>query len=320
MLVAAAARGLRARGRRPRSLLVAARADRGLVRRRRHGIACSRWFWRCRRAQARTAAARLFHRPARRHALGVRGTARRRDRRARTYRSTTSGAASTSIHVPGRARLAVRACPTGRASGARKSSSACRRCSNAARCTSTPDSVAGTAQMADKIVVLSGSGLSAESGLPTFRDAAGLWNQYSWRELASPDGWRKHPEVVLAFYNERRAKAWAAQPNAAHLAIASLEQKFDVVVITQNVDSLHERAGSTRVLHVHGELAFARGTGPIAPPLPHRRRAHRARTELRGRHAAAAGHRVVRRGDAAHGRSARATWRRPTRCWWSAPR
>jgi len=116
--------------------------------------------------------------------------------------------------------------------------------------------------MRPKVVVLSGSGLSAESGLPTFRDAAGLWRQYSWVELASPDGWRKDPGLVLSFYNERRAKAWAAQPNAAHLAIASLEQRFDVVVVTQNVDALHERAGSTRVLHVHGELAFARGTGP----------------------------------------------------------
>jgi len=113
-----------------------------------------------------------------------------------------------------------------------------------------------------RIVVLSGSGLSAESGLPTFRDAAGLWNQYSWVELASPDGWRERPELVLAFYNERRSKAWAAQPNAAHRAIASLERHFDVSVVTQNVDNLHERAGSARVLHVHGELAFARGTGP----------------------------------------------------------
>ena len=116
--------------------------------------------------------------------------------------------------------------------------------------------------MRERIVILSGSGLSAESGLPTFRDAAGLWRQYSWVELASPEGWRKHPELVLAFYNERRAKAWAAQPNAAHLAIAALEKDFDVVVITQNVDHLHERAGSSRVLHVHGELAYARGTGP----------------------------------------------------------
>jgi NAD-dependent deacetylase len=116
--------------------------------------------------------------------------------------------------------------------------------------------------VAERVVVLSGSGLSAESGLPTFRDAAGLWNQYSWMDLASPEGWRKHPELVLAFYNERRAKAWAAKPNAAHLAIASLEKNFDVVVITQNVDNLHERAGSANVLHLHGELAYARGTGP----------------------------------------------------------
>jgi len=116
--------------------------------------------------------------------------------------------------------------------------------------------------MSERVVVLSGSGLSAESGLPTFRDAAGLWNQYSWRDLASPDGWREHPELVLAFYNERRAKAWNARPNAAHLAIASLEKNFNVVVITQNVDNLHERAGSTQVLHLHGELAYARGTGP----------------------------------------------------------
>jgi NAD-dependent deacetylase len=113
-----------------------------------------------------------------------------------------------------------------------------------------------------KLVVLSGSGLSAESGLPTFRDAAGLWRTHSWMELASPEGWRKQPEVVLEFYNERRARAWAAQPNAAHRAIATLESRYDVAVITQNVDALHERAGSTRVLHVHGELAFARGTGP----------------------------------------------------------
>lgn len=115
--------------------------------------------------------------------------------------------------------------------------------------------------MTDKVVILSGSGLSAESGLPTFRDAAGLWKQHSWVELASPDGWRRNPGLVLEFYNERRAKAWAAQPNAAHLAIASLENEFDVTVVTQNVDALHERAGSRRVLHVHGELAFARGTG-----------------------------------------------------------
>lgn len=112
----------------------------------------------------------------------------------------------------------------------------------------------------DKVVVLSGAGLSAESGLPTFRDAKGLWNQYAWQELASPEGWRRHPEAVLAFYNERRRAAWNASPNAAHIAIALLQERFDVVVITQNVDALHERAGSRQVLHLHGELAWARST------------------------------------------------------------
>jgi NAD-dependent deacetylase len=115
--------------------------------------------------------------------------------------------------------------------------------------------------MPAKIVILSGSGLSAESALPTFRDAAGLWRQHSWQELASPEGWRKNPSLVLEFNNERRAKAWNARPNAAHAAIAALEQKHDVFVVTQNVNALHERAGSTNVLHLHGELAFARGTG-----------------------------------------------------------
>jgi NAD-dependent deacetylase len=117
--------------------------------------------------------------------------------------------------------------------------------------------------MKPKAVILSGSGLSAESGLPTFRDAAGLWREHSWQQLASPEGWRSNPALVLEFYNERRAKAWNAKPNAAHQAIASLENKYDVVVVTQNVDALHERAGSTHVLHVHGELAFARGSSRL---------------------------------------------------------
>ncbi len=112
----------------------------------------------------------------------------------------------------------------------------------------------------NKVVVFSGAGLSAESGLPTFRDADGLWNGHSWLELASPQGWERQPEAALAFYNERRRKAWEAQPNAAHLAIAALEATCEVVVITQNVDAVHERAGSTRVIHLHGELAWARGT------------------------------------------------------------
>lgn len=112
----------------------------------------------------------------------------------------------------------------------------------------------------NKLVVFSGSGVSAESGLPTFRDSNGLWNSYSWEEVSSPQGWKRNPEAVLAFYNERRLQAWHATPNAAHQAIASLETSYDVVVITQNVDELHERAGSTNVIHVHGEIAYARGT------------------------------------------------------------
>ncbi|MEY4562785.1 MAG: hypothetical protein RLZZ618_2062 [Pseudomonadota bacterium] len=114
----------------------------------------------------------------------------------------------------------------------------------------------------DKIVVLSGSGISAESGIPTFRDAKGLWNSYSWEEVASPEGWARHPEVVQAFYNERREKAWAAAANAGHLALVALEAAYEVVVITQNVDELHERAGSSHVIHLHGQLAWARGTSP----------------------------------------------------------
>ncbi len=112
----------------------------------------------------------------------------------------------------------------------------------------------------NKIVVFSGSGISAESGLPTFRDSNGLWNSFSWEEVASPAGWKERPEAVLAFYNERRRDAWKALPNPGHLAVASLESAYEVVVITQNVDELHERAGSTQVIHVHGQLAFARGT------------------------------------------------------------
>ena len=111
-----------------------------------------------------------------------------------------------------------------------------------------------------KIVVLSGSGISAESGLPTFRDANGLWRNQDWRELASPEGWRRHPELVLEFYNERRGAAAQAQPNAAHRARAALEAAYDVHIVTQNVDDLHERGGSSQVLHLHGELAWARGT------------------------------------------------------------
>ncbi|WP_338846585.1 Sir2 family NAD-dependent protein deacetylase [Massilia sp. W12] len=111
----------------------------------------------------------------------------------------------------------------------------------------------------NKIVVLSGAGISAESGLSTFRASDGVWQSHAWQELASPEGWRKNPQAVLAFYNERRRQAWEAQPNPAHLALAALQDAYEVVIITQNVDNLHERAGSKQVLHVHGELAYARG-------------------------------------------------------------
>ncbi len=111
-----------------------------------------------------------------------------------------------------------------------------------------------------KIVVLSGAGMSAPSGLATFRDANGLWAQHHIEDVATPEAWARNPQLVLDFYNARRAQACAASPNAGHHAIASLERRFDVVVITQNVDNLHERAGSTRVIHLHGELTKARST------------------------------------------------------------
>ncbi len=104
------------------------------------------------------------------------------------------------------------------------------------------------------IVVLSGAGISAESGLKTFRDDDGLWNGYNVYEVASPEGWYKNPQLVLDFYNARRKDVAAAQPNAAHIGLAALEEDFDVTIITQNIDDLHERAGSTRVLHLHGEI------------------------------------------------------------------
>jgi NAD-dependent deacetylase len=104
------------------------------------------------------------------------------------------------------------------------------------------------------IVVLSGAGISAESGLKTFRDSDGLWMGYDVYEVASPQGWQKNPQLVLDFYNARRKDVAVAMPNAAHIGLAELEKDFDVTVITQNIDDLHERAGSTNVLHLHGEI------------------------------------------------------------------
>lgn len=111
-----------------------------------------------------------------------------------------------------------------------------------------------------KLVVISGAGISQESGLKTFRDMGGIWEQYDVTEVASPEAWRKNPERVLRFYNERRRQLWEAKPNAGHMGIAGLEEYFDVQVITQNVDDLHEQAGSRNVLHLHGELRKARST------------------------------------------------------------
>lgn len=111
-----------------------------------------------------------------------------------------------------------------------------------------------------RLVVLTGAGISAESGIRTFRDMGGLWEEYDVMEVASPEGWRKNPQLVLKFYNERRRQLSDVKPNSGHTAFAEAEQDFIVNIITQNVDDLHERAGSTNILHLHGELKKARST------------------------------------------------------------
>jgi NAD-dependent deacetylase len=111
-----------------------------------------------------------------------------------------------------------------------------------------------------KLVVLTGSGISAESGLKTFRETGGLWENYDVMQVASYDGWLRDPELVLRFYNERRAQLKEAKPNAAHIGLVELEEFFDVTIITQNVDNLHERAGSRKIIHLHGELTKVRST------------------------------------------------------------
>lgn len=114
--------------------------------------------------------------------------------------------------------------------------------------------------MKKNIVVLSGSGISAESGIKTFRDSDGLWEEYHIEDVATWDAWVKNRELVLEFYNRRRMQLAEVQPNAAHVALARLEEKYNVQVITQNVDDLHERAGSSQILHLHGELVKVRST------------------------------------------------------------
>ncbi len=111
-----------------------------------------------------------------------------------------------------------------------------------------------------KIVILTGAGMSAESGINTFRDSDGLWEGHDVMEVASPQGFHENPELVLDFYNQRRRQLLQVAPNSAHIALASLEENYDVTIITQNVDDLHERAGSSTILHLHGELLKARST------------------------------------------------------------
>lgn len=111
-----------------------------------------------------------------------------------------------------------------------------------------------------RVVVLSGAGISAESGIKTFRDSGGLWEEYKIEEVATPSAWQKNPELVLDFYNKRRKQVLEAKPNPAHLALAKLQEQFEVKVITQNIDDLHERAGSKSVLHLHGEILKSRSS------------------------------------------------------------
>lgn len=117
-----------------------------------------------------------------------------------------------------------------------------------------------------KLVVFSGAGMSAESGIETFRDQGGLWEQHRVEDVATPEAWQRNPALVQRFYNERRQKILAATPNKAHHIIADLQDDFDVQVITQNIDDLHERAGSQQVLHLHGNIRFAKSSAPHADP------------------------------------------------------
>lgn len=122
--------------------------------------------------------------------------------------------------------------------------------------------------MKKKLVVLSGAGISAESGIKTFRDSNGLWENHRVEDVASPEGFQRNPQLVLDFYNARRRQLKEVKPNEAHQILAELEKDFDVEIITQNVDDLHERAGSTKVLHLHGELKKARPVNSDSKIIP----------------------------------------------------
>lgn len=119
-----------------------------------------------------------------------------------------------------------------------------------------------------KVVILSGAGLSAESGLQTFRDTGGLWEKYRIEDVATPEAWAKNPSLVLDFYNARFSQLNQVKPNDAHFNLAALESDFDVEIITQNVDDLHERAGSTNILHLHGSLTTCRSSKSAKPIFP----------------------------------------------------
>lgn len=114
--------------------------------------------------------------------------------------------------------------------------------------------------MKKKLVILTGAGISQESGIKTFRDMGGLWEEYDVMEVATPEAWQRNPELVMKFYNDRRKQLYECHPNAGHTGLVDLEEFFDVQIITQNIDDLHERAGSSRVLHLHGELKKARSS------------------------------------------------------------
>lgn len=118
--------------------------------------------------------------------------------------------------------------------------------------------------MKQNIVFFSGAGMSAESGIGTFRDSNGLWERYSIEEVATPEAWKKNPNLVTDFYNQRRKQIMEVSPNASHFYISSLESDFNVSVVTQNIDDLHERAGSSNVLHLHGNIRLAKSSGPNA--------------------------------------------------------
>ncbi|HEV7229807.1 MAG TPA: NAD-dependent deacylase [Bacteroidia bacterium] len=119
-----------------------------------------------------------------------------------------------------------------------------------------------------KIVVFTGAGISAESGIKTFRDTDGLWEEYKISDVATPEAWVKNASLVIDFYNQRRKQVLQAKPNEAHLTLSKLEEQFEVHIITQNIDDLHERAGSSRVLHLHGEILKSRSTADPALIYP----------------------------------------------------